>query len=231
MQKSATLAEVKRELATDHQLIIHSSLSLYILADRRPKPDNPDWIEVGCVNKGGAEGMMVHLSPLDALLEAKSRNSKGAKFHVQPFEAIDPRPYIIDHSGWLTLYLVYGFAGRGKRLVINQLGHLQAMIMGMHFQIGPDDLDHFHLSFSDKLIDYVNTLHGIAGIPDYARIIQDQADSTGQELEVQAQDALLRIEQPAIGEDDITHCAIYDPIDRQWRFASFDDLQAKQFGD
>lgn len=225
MQKSATLAEVKAELATRHDHVFHSSLTLYLLAEKRPKPDNPDWVEVGCLNLKGAEGMMVYLSPLDALLDAKIRNRTGARFSVHPFEALDPRPFITEHDGWFTVYLVYGFAARGKHMLVSQRGNVQALPLGVHFHVTPDLFEHFHLSFSDEVIDWINALHRAANMHDYARIVTDQSECSFQELEQQAQEATRRIEHPVTGgEDNVTHCALYDPIERKWRFAAFADI-------
>ena len=80
MEQSAILAEVQSELAASTDHVFHSSLSLYIIAENRPRPDCPNWVEVGCLKKDDAEGMMVYLSPLDALLDAQVRNRDGGDY-------------------------------------------------------------------------------------------------------------------------------------------------------
>jgi hypothetical protein len=134
IHESGTLADVKAELATKPDLVIHSSLSLYIIAEKCPRLDNPDWVEVGCLNKNGAEGMMVYLSPLDALIDARVRNRIGRNYCVHPLEAIDPRPYLTSHDHWFTVYLVYAFTGRSKQVLVSERGDMQSLTLGMLFE-------------------------------------------------------------------------------------------------
>ena len=225
MQNTITLAAIREEALADPAHVFHSSLPLYILVEKRSGPDNPDWIDIACLNRDGAEGMMVYLSPLDALLDSKARNRKGGEFFIHPFEAIDPRPYIASHDHWLTLYLVYGFAARAEKLVLSDSGELQAMTLVTHFRITPDQFDHFQLAFPDELIDSLNAMHVTAGLHDYGGILEDQADVSLEELDRDAQEATRRI-GPFVtgGSDDITGCAVYDPIEQRWRFAVFTDI-------
>lgn len=227
MQKSATLAEIAADLARNPQCAFHSSLSLYALVEKRPKPGQPDWGEVGCIKKDSADGMLVYLSPLDALLDAKSRNRSGGQFRVYPFEAIDPRPYIMEHEGWFTVYVGYGFAARGKHLVVGARGDVQALIMGVHFRIMPTEFEHFHINFSDAMIDKINAFHRAANMHDYGRVVEELAECTSAELERQAQEATQKIKQAIIGNEtdaNVTHCALYDPVEQKWRFAAFADV-------
>lgn len=229
MTKSVTLAEFAADLARNRQCAFHSSLSLYALAQKRPKPGNPDWVEVGCLKNGKdrPEGMLVYLSPLDALLDAQTRNRAGAQYRVYPFEAIDPRPYITEHDSWFTVYVGYGFAARGNHLVVSRRGDVQALIMGVHFRIMPDEFEHFHINFSDAMIDKINAFHRAANMHDYGRVIEELAECSSSELERQAQEATQRIKQAIPGDEtdaNITHCAVYDPVEQKWRFAAFADV-------
>jgi hypothetical protein len=227
MPKSATLSEVKDELAASTDRVFHSSLSLYIIAENRPRPDCPDWVEVGCLDINGAEGMMVYLSPLDALLDAQVRNRDGGRYRIYPFEALDPRPYIAEHNHWLTLYLVYGFAARGKHLLVNEQGNVQTLTLGTHFQITPDMFEHFHLAFPDSLVDELNAVHRAAGIYDYGDILNELTGRSVQDLDWQAREATECIGEPVSGDNDnVTHCALYDPTEQRWRFAAFPDITA-----
>ncbi len=226
MQRPATLAEVKAGLAARPEHVFHSSLSLYIIAENCPRPDCPEWVEVGCLNKNGAEGMVVYLSPLDALLDAKGRNRDGGNYCVHPFEAIDPRPYVANHNGWFTLYLVYGFAARGKHLLVSERGDAQALTLDMHYQIPPDMSDHFHLLFTDKVLWQINAVHRLAGLHDYGRVVDELAECSSQDLGQQTQEAANRIGQPVTGDDErVSHCALYDPVEQRWQFAAFADLR------
>jgi hypothetical protein len=155
------------------------------------------------------------------VLDAKSRNRTGAQFRVYPFEEIDPRPYLIEHDSWLTVYTVYGFAARGKHLVVGRHGEVQALIMGVHFRITPNHFEHFHVHFPDEMTDKIDAFQRAANMHDYGRVIEELAECSFPELERQAQEAEQRIEHPIVGEDNITHGALYDPIEQKWRFAAF----------
>jgi hypothetical protein len=95
---------------------------LYVLLEKRPRPDAPDWVEVGSWKQGDADGMMMYLSLIDAMIDLYSRNRESRRYQIFPFEAIDPRPFIKGHEGWLTVYLAYGFAARSDGLLLSEKG-------------------------------------------------------------------------------------------------------------
>ena len=196
-----------------------------IIAENNPQPHDPDWAEIGCLSRNGVEGMMVYLSPLDAMLDAQARNRDGRHYRVYPFEGIDPRPFVTSHNHWFTLYLAYGFAACGPHLLVSERGEVQALIFGAHFQITPDIADHFHLLFTDQLIADIDAVHRAAGLFDYGRMVNELAECTTQDLDQQAEQAMNRIGQVLCGDNEkVTHCALYDTVDQRWRFASFADL-------
>ncbi len=219
-----TLAGIRAKLDEAPHHIFHASLPLYILLEKRPRPDNHDWVEVGCWKQGNAEGMMVYLSLIDAMIDLYGRNRNGGRYRIFPFEAIDPRAFIDGHGGWFTVYLVYGFAARGNRLLLNERGEPMSMTHATHFQITPDMADHFHLQFGDKMVAWLERLHDKAGMPDYGRIVDELAVASSDELNRHAGEALQRIERPDAGRDNITHCGLYDPIEQCWRYVAFADL-------
>ena len=229
MKTPTTLSEIREQAVSAPGHVFHSSLPLYILLDKRPTPDNPDWIVIHCLKKNGAEGMMVYLSPIDAMLELYGRNRSGAKYQISPFEAIDPRHHIQGNNDWFTVYLAYGFAARGKSLILNKHGEVMPLVQGIHFRITPDMKDHFHLRFGDGVVAWLDNLHAKARIRDYARITQELADSVSVEVNQQAREALRRIEKPVPDQisdpNNMTHCALYDLVEQQWRFVDFAGLK------
>lgn len=199
-------------------------MPLYVLAEPRPTRDQPGWIDIGCWKEGDTKGVMAYLSPLDAMIDLYSRNRDGSQYQIFPFEAIDPRAFIKGHDGWLTVYLVYGFAARNNRMVLTDRGEPMPLTLGIHFQIDINATDHVHLQFSDKLLDWLDRLHLKARIPDHGRVAQEQAEASTIELDRLAQDASQHIAGIGYTTADITHCSIFDPIEQRWQFVSFTEL-------
>lgn len=223
---SPSLADIQAEMRATSAHVFHASLPLYVLLERRPRPDCPQWVELACWRQNHAEGMLAFLSPLDAMIDCRERNRLGGHYQVMPFEAIDPRPFIQEHEGWLTVYLVYGFAAHGRALIQGNHGEPLALSHGTHFQITPEMEDHFHLQFPERTVAWLERLHGAADILDYGRVAQDLSEASRTELDAQAREALERVTSSDAGRDCITHCALYDPIEQQWRFAPFEALRA-----
>ena len=224
MNSTETLAEIRAKTIAASEHVFHASLPLYVLVEKRPRPDNPDWVEVGCWLQDGAEGMMVYLSPIDAMIDINARNRSGRRFAIFPFEAVDPRHFIQEHAGWLTVYLVYGFAARRRRLILSNEGELLPLTKANHFQITPEMKDHFHLNFHADAMAWLERMHVNAGMHDYAQIVRDLADASTAETVIHAHEALQRVKSPERGTTNITDCGLYDPVEQQWRFASFADM-------
>ena len=225
MTKHPTFSAWRDAVQSSDDTVIHASLPFFALADKRPTPNQPDWVEIACFKRyNNGEGILAYLSLIDAELVRQNFNRDGRGYRIVPFEAIDPRHFIRTHERWLTIYVVYGFAARGERLLTDASGHLQTLSHIKHFHIEPEAEAHFHLNFGEQAIDWLEALHRAAGIPDYANMIEDLAGSSPAEIERHAQDALLRAATVIGGDGYITHCALYDTVDGQWRFAEIADL-------
>lgn len=223
-QKSAlthTEVTVRNEPVNEH--VFHASLPLYILLESRPRPDNPNWVDIGCWRHGEIEGMMVYLSPLDAMIDLYDRNANGSNYEIYPFVSIDPRDFIQEHGGWFTVCLVYGFAGRDKRLVLTERGNPMPMVNITHFRISDEMSQHFHLEFGDSTHAWLDRLHRGAGVPDYSRQIAELEKTSFFELNQIAGEALERIESRESGTDNISSVGIYDSVELRWRFAALAD--------
>ena len=103
MSAQPSLADIRAQLHDSPDHVFCCKLPLDVLLEKRPRPDAPDWVEVGCWKQGDAEGMMVYLSLIDAMIDLYSRNRESRRYQIFPFEAIDPRPFIKGHEGWLTV--------------------------------------------------------------------------------------------------------------------------------
>lgn len=220
-----TYAAWRSTVGSEPNQIFHASLPFYALLETNPKPRQPDWVEIACYKrKNNGEGMLAYLSLVDAELERQSLNRGGRRYRIAPLEVIDPRPYLRQHDNWFTVYMVYGFAARGEQLMTDSKGGLQALSHVTHFRITPDIAQHFHLSFGERVIDWLETLHRVAEIPDYARMIEDLALSSPFEIERFAQDALRQVVAPVVGKNNISHCALYDTVEGRWCFAALKGL-------
>lgn len=220
-----TYADWRAAIQSTEDQVFHASLPFYALLEANPQPGQPGWVEVACFKrKGNGEGMLAYLSLVDAALDQLAFNFGGRQYRIAPFEAIDPRPFLRQHDDWFTVYAVYGFAARGDQLMTDAKGKLQALSHVKHFHITPDIADHFHLSFGEQAIDWLAALHRAAGIPDYARMIEDMAKSSATEIERHAQDAVRQAISPVVGKYNISHCALYDTVEGCWRFAALKGL-------
>ena len=220
-----TFAAWRDAVQSAEDTVIHASLPFFALADNRPTPDQPNWVEIACFKrKNNGEGILAYLSLVDAELDRQNFNRDGCGYRIVPFEAIDPRHFIRTHERWLSVYAVYGFAARGAHLLTNATGQLQALSHIKHFHIAPESEAHFHLSFGAQAIDWLGTLHRAAGIPDYANMIEELAGLSAAEIKLHAQDALRQVKTMMGGGSQVTHCAVYDTVEEQWRFAAIKDL-------
>lgn len=201
--------------------IINTSLPLYILVEKRPTPDNPHCVEIGCGMQRGVRGMLVYRSLIDAMLERYTRNRHGGNYLIAPFGKIDPSIHLRDHNNRLTVYLAYGFAARGPRLLLNAHGDLCVRTQGSYFDIPPETAHHFHLNFS---VEWMETLHAKARMHDYDEMVRDLAEASTAEIERLARAALQRIDKP-VSDGDSTHCALYDHFERRWRFVANEDVE------
>ena len=74
------------------------------------------------------------------------------------------------------------------------------------------------------MLEWLSLLHIKAKIPDYARITEELAESSSAEINRVTRTAMQGIEKPISG-DEAEQCALYDPIEQQWRFVAFDGLE------
>ena len=91
-------------------------MRLYILAEHRPQPSLPDWVEVSCVQRGDTDYMLAYVSPVDARIEQHWLNRGGKRYRIVPLDQINPSAFIENHDGSLNVCLVYGFAAHAGRL-------------------------------------------------------------------------------------------------------------------
>jgi len=221
----STLAAWRDAALSAGNTVFHSSLPFFALMENSPKPGQPDWGEMACFKRiNNGEGILTYLSLVDAALDQHILNSGGRNYRIVPFETIDPRHIISSHDNWLTVYSVYGFAARSDQLLTDAKGKLQALSHATHFHIAPELAEHFHLSFGQQAIDWLDTLHRTADIPDYARMTEDLAGSTTAEIERHAQDALRKADTTQGGSEHVTQCALFDTVEGRWRFAAINDL-------
>lgn len=220
-----TFAAWRNAVQSAEETVIHASLPFFALVENRPSYDQPNWVEIACFKRNNnGEGILAYLSLVDAELDRQNFNRDGRKYRIVPFEAIDPRHFIRAHERWLSVYAVYGFAARGEYLLTDATGRLQALSHIKHFHIAPEIEAHFHLSFGEPTIVRLEALHRAAGIPDYASMIEDLAGMNTSEIEMHAQDALRQVKTMMGGSSQVTHCALYDTVEGQWRFVEIADL-------
>jgi hypothetical protein len=216
MNPLLTLAQHRASVSHD-DLAFCADPPLYTLIERKPRPDEPDYIEISCCKKYGTVGMMVFLSPLDAMVSLHEANQRGRRYELCPFELIDPRPFMKAHHGVLYLFLVYGYAGRDNKL-IHEHGELLPLIKYMGFQIQDYAHHHFHLRFEPAFTNWLTQQLWQAGLSDYGRINIELTEATLTEIEYLALEAAQASKRT---EGEITQTAFYDSVEQCWRFIDY----------
>jgi hypothetical protein len=220
-----TLSEVRKAAYENPGLVFCSSLPLYVLAEKQPRPGEPDYVEVACTVVNGVTGMMLYLSPVDAMIGCQLRNRTGRKYEIFPFEAIDPRAFIRKHDGWFSMYVAFGFAAYDNKLMLDRTDHMRTLLYVIYGKFAPEQIeDHFHLGFGESMMNWLDKIHRVAGLSDYDQLISEQARCSVAELSVIASSALQAAdyldEKACHG---LMQCALYDPVEAEWRF--IDDIE------
>ena len=221
-----SLSEQRQEVYKNPNLALCSSLALYVLVEKTPRPDNPHCVRYGCTELKGAEGILLFVSPLDAVIMCRSFNSEGGKFEVCPFETIDPRRFILNRDCWLSLHLCYGFGAQGGKLILDEYGSPSGLVYRLHLQFKPEDIEeHIHLGFDKNITGWLERVQRAIGLPDYPSLVHELSRSSMPELELTASTALQAVSyihlecyeptQPA-------QCAVFDPVEAQWCFVDTD---------
>jgi len=221
-----TLSEQRQEAYKDPNLVFCCPLPLYALVEENPRPDEPNYVEVGCMRINGVIGVILCLSPIDAMIERRSYNRDGRRYEVFPYEAVDPRTFIRRHNGWLSLYIVYGYAAHNNKILLSKNGRPAAMLYTLHRAYSPEEIkEHFHLAISDEVTGWLDELHKKARLPDYQSLVSEQARTSMDELDFMASTALQVGDFMEARGHEVTQCALYDPVESEWRFVSQDDLE------
>jgi hypothetical protein len=219
MNAPLTLAQHRASVSHD-DLAFCVQLPLYTLIERQPRPGEPGYIEVYCLQVDDIQGMMAFLSPLDAMMRLQEENQRGRHYELCPFELIDPRPFMEAHYGELHLFVVYGYAGHDDKLLLNKRGNLLPLSKYMGFQVQDYADQHFHLHFEPAFHDWFNQQLRQAGMHDYGSINEELTETPLTEIEYMALDALQASERT---EGEITQCAFYDSVEQCWRFINYSD--------
>lgn len=207
--------------------VFHPSMRLYVLAAHRPKPDNPDWVEVSCVRRGGTDHMLAYISPVDACIEQTSSGRSGTRQHIVPFDQLDPRPFIESHEGHLNLCVVYGFAAHGGHLIADPQTGQTPLSLGAwkSFAIAPEAREHFGLDFGD-MHEMLGRAFKLAGLPIHADTLERLSEDAPAEIERIAADARQRMKQRMRRESG-TQYAVYDPVTRRWHFGAIERIRTR----
>ena len=220
-----TLSELRKGIYENPDLPMCSSLPLYVIVESNPRPENPNAARFGHLESNGTEGIMLFVSPLDAVIKCREFNKEGGHFGVSPFESYDPRRTIRSQNGWLSMYIFYGFAAHGNKLILNEDGYLSGLSYPLHHQFKVEDVEeHIHLEFHQHISDWLDRVHRAVGLPDYPSLVYEQAKSSMAELEMIASTALQIAEYTEPDERKPVQCAIYDPVESQWCFADYDTI-------
>jgi len=223
-----SLIEQRQEAYENPSLVMRPSLPFYMLVEKAPRSGCPHDVRYGCMELNGVEGILLYVSPLDAVIRCRSFNREGGKFEVCPFEAIDPRRFIRNRDCWLSLYLCYGFGAQGGKLILGECGSPYGLTYPLHHQFKPEDIEeHIHLEFDENVTGWLERVQRAVGLPDYPSLVYELSRSSMPELDLTASRALqvaryidLKCHDPA----QPIQCAVFDPVEAQWCFADTDTI-------
>ena len=226
-----TLA-ARRAAFTHDQLLFCMQLPLTALIERQPSPGTSDLIELACYQREETRGIMVFLSPLDAMIECCQANAHGGRYELMPFELTDPRPFVRKQGGikrLLRMFLVYGYAANNNALLSKKNGDLMPLLKYLEFKIPRKSLqrfEHFHLDFSPSFHGWINRQLQHAKLFDYGRANKELTESSMTEIALLA-DGAMKAPKSEIGEtSELTQCAFFDVLERRWRFVDYEDPEA-----
>lgn len=176
-----------------------------------------------CNRLKGLRWVSTYLSPLDAVLGAKSL-SQGEYFWPLDFQRVDTRTFIRENRDWLNVSICYAFAADRGHLVVNEQGHPLMIITGDRFRI-PDAGDHFSLRFADRAARQINSVYARAGLSNFGATI-DEMERWSRERIAEAEQEALDNLPPTVswveaGKTSMKQCAIYDPETMEWLFVDF----------
>jgi hypothetical protein len=224
MNEPLALAQ-HRAMVPHDDLAFCVDLPLYALIERHPRPDAPDYIEISCTKFRDMVGMNAFISPIDAMVSLCEENQRGRHYELCPFELTDPRPFMKKHGDVFHLFIVYGFAGNGNKLLTHKRGGgLIALkkYMNFNFKTHPDYAsNHFHLRLHPAFVDWLDQQLRLAGMEDYGSTNKDLTEAPISEIELLATEAMQAGERTRSGE--ITQCAFYDSVEQCWRFIAYSD--------
>lgn len=216
-----TYKEVLSKTRADENRSIFSSLPIYILVENQPRHGCPEYVEMACLRQNGVEGIMCYLSLVDAMIDLQGRNKAGRFYEIRPLEAIDPQIFLDQHKGWLTVFLVYGFAAEHGKVWGDEGGQPVPFGKMLHFQLGTDnEAKQFTLEFGGELAQWLARLHERAEIYDHADTHCDLEQMSHDELDRCAKEAVRRMPQAPRGTGAVLQCALYDPLEQEWRFVA-----------
>jgi len=226
MEEAKTLAQVRQDLFESDENFCFCTLPLYILAERHPQPDDPYTYRIAG-ERYGEKGILVFLSPLDAALEKDARNQGGNRYEVMPFEILEPRQCIVHFDGFLSLLMVFGYLASDHGLIPDKSGRQIPLTYDIYEPMDVEEMDgeKVTLGIAPRVTEWFDSFYKKAGIPDYPRIIYDTVNALRIEIETMIGDALERANFVS-NDAKFTHCAVYDPLERVWRYVPKEEVGA-----
>lgn len=207
----------------DH--VFHSSLRLYVLAEHRPKPRQPDWIEVSCIHRGETDYMLAYASPVDARIEQDELNRSGKNYRIFPFDTINPLPFIESHGGRFNVCVIYGFAAHAGHLMADPTSGRVLIALGAwkSFPVPTEIREHLTLDFGD-MHGVLGRVYAVAGLASHADTLEELGTYEPVEIDRIAKSARLKIKS-RIRREIASEYAVYDVLEQRWRFANLNRVR------
>lgn len=204
---------------------IEFSIPLYVLMESKPRPDNPDWIDLVCYKSGSAELVIAYISKLDAMIDCCIYNRNGHRYKIVPIEAVNFQYFIDTHDGWLNISLVHSFAASDSCVLLSQKRELIAMIRNLYYQV-PNDVYHqgAYIELDNALLDWLQHFYESTGLHDYAELLNSFAEASDEELFLHARVAISKMKSKIKKQsNNLSEYCVYDAIEQRWRYVGSDN--------
>jgi hypothetical protein len=212
--------------------MFHSSLRLYAMVQKpidvpsaASRTNYCSDMQMICHRTDRERFVCTYLSPLDAAMGSRSLRDDDAHFWPIDFRCVDTR-HFMEQEGALTVSVNYAWAADRNRLVVAKRGHPVMVYTGDSFDIPHERRNHFHIRFSDRVVDRLDSAFNRAGLSNFADTLDEMGNWSAEQIADAEEQAWARmpatVHVDELRKTSMDQYAIYDPVSGDWVFTDFD---------
>lgn len=195
-----------------------STMCLYGLVKTEGPSDDPgrERVQVLCSPcTNGATAIRAFVSRLDA--ELMARTLAKEEYRVISLSWFEPGQHILEHQGWLMMHVCCGFTARAGQLLSDN-GHLVPIGWFIYSEIGSWAAEHY-VDWGPEMAQLLQASYAAIGLPNYNAWLNELDNASAAEMRWQVDQAWRALPSRRCPESANQH-ALFDPIERCWRFAA-----------